>query len=96
MRGELLRFSNGAAADHDSYNSSPAALHAMIKVLAATPNYIAAGFSRREKMRELGATDVGRNSITRQAKFLRAQTGKIDLGHPGVEGDAAADRGRSR
>jgi len=28
MRGELLRFSNGAALINDSYNSSPAALHA--------------------------------------------------------------------
>src|SRR5712672_2223236 len=39
MRGELLRFSNGAALINDSYNSSPAALHAMITVLASTPNY---------------------------------------------------------
>src|SRR5256885_4369131 len=55
MRGELLRFSNGAALINDSYNSSPAALHAMIAVLATTPNYhrriLAAG-----EMRELGAT----------------------------------------
>ena len=53
MRGELLRFSNGAALINDSYNSSPAALHAMISVLAATPNFqrriLAAG-----EMRELG------------------------------------------
>jgi len=39
MRGELLRFSNGAALINDSYNSSPAALHAMVEVLAATPNF---------------------------------------------------------
>jgi len=39
MRGELLRFFQWSGADHDSYNSSPAALHAMIKCLAATPNY---------------------------------------------------------
>ncbi len=54
MRGELLRFSNGAALINDSYNSSPAALHAMVSVLAATPNFqrriLAAG-----EMRELGA-----------------------------------------
>src|SRR5271163_2957822 len=53
MRGELLRFSNGAALINDSYNSSPAALHAMVSVLAATPNFrrriLAAG-----EMRELG------------------------------------------
>src|SRR5438552_14134863 len=42
MRGELLRFSNGAALINDSYNSSPAALHAMTALLAATP-----GFQRR-------------------------------------------------
>src|ERR1700719_4423300 len=55
MRGELLQFSNGAALINDSYHSSPAALHAMVSVLAATPNYrrriLAAG-----EMRELGAT----------------------------------------
>src|SRR5882724_11940609 len=39
MRGELLRFTNGAALINDSYNSSPAALQAMISVLAATPDY---------------------------------------------------------
>src|SRR6266403_1918887 len=53
MRGELLRFSNGAALINDSYNSSPAALHAMTALLAATP-----GFQRRilaaGEMRELG------------------------------------------
>jgi UDP-N-acetylmuramoyl-tripeptide--D-alanyl-D-alanine ligase len=37
MRGEVLKLSNGAALINDSYNSSPAALHAMIAVLAATP-----------------------------------------------------------
>src|SRR6266852_4889560 len=53
MRGELLRFSNGAALINDSYNSSPAALHAMTELLAATPSFrrriLAAG-----EMRELG------------------------------------------
>src|SRR5438874_1416855 len=39
MRGELLRFSNGAALINDSYNSSPAALQAMTALLAATPNF---------------------------------------------------------
>src|SRR5260370_1251445 len=38
MRGELLSFSNGAALINDSYNSSPATLHAIIKDLAATPH----------------------------------------------------------
>jgi len=84
MRGEMLRFSNGAALINDSYNSSPAALHAMIKVLAATPNYrrriLAAG-----EMRELGATSP---ELHREAGKAAAQTGKIDW-VIGVEGDAA-------
>jgi len=84
MRGELLRFSNGAALINDSYNSSPAALHAMIKVLAATPNYrrrILAG----GEMRELGATSP---DLHREAGKAAAQTGKINW-VIGVEGDAA-------
>jgi UDP-N-acetylmuramoyl-tripeptide--D-alanyl-D-alanine ligase len=84
MRGELLRFSNGAAVINDSYNSSPAALHAMIKVLAATPDYkrriLAAG-----EMRELGATSP---ELHREAGRAAAQTGEIDWVF-GVEGDAA-------
>src|SRR5437899_4504581 len=39
MRRALLQFSNGAALINDSYNSSPAALQAMMKLLAATPNF---------------------------------------------------------
>jgi UDP-N-acetylmuramoyl-tripeptide--D-alanyl-D-alanine ligase len=84
MRGELLSFSNGAALINDSYNSSPAALHAMIKVLAATPNYrrriLAAG-----EMRELGTTSP---QLHREAGNVAAQTRKIDW-VIGVEGDAA-------
>jgi UDP-N-acetylmuramoyl-tripeptide--D-alanyl-D-alanine ligase len=84
MRGELLRFSNGAALINDSYNSSPAALHAMTTVLAATPNYrrriLAAG-----EMRELGATSP---QLHREAGKFAAETGKIDW-VLGVEGDAA-------
>src|SRR6201987_3782957 len=84
MRGELLRFSNGAALLNDSYNSSPAALHAMISVLAATP-----GFRRRilaaGEMRELGRTSP---QLHREAGQFAAKTGKIDW-VIGVEGDAA-------
>jgi UDP-N-acetylmuramoyl-tripeptide--D-alanyl-D-alanine ligase len=97
MRGELLRFSNGAALINDSYNSSPAALDAMIKVLAATPNYrrriLAAG-----EMRELGTSSPG---LHRAAGKFAAETGKIDW-VIGVEGDAtqivegAVDAGVSR
>ena len=84
MRGELLRFTNGAALINDCYNSSPAALHAMIDLLAATPNYqrriLAAG-----EMRELGATAA---EFHRRAGSFAARTGKIDW-VIGVAGDAA-------
>ena len=84
MRGELLRFSNGAALINDSYNSSPAALQAMTALLAATP-----GFQRRilaaGEMRELGATST---ALHRDAGSFAASTGAIDW-IVGVEGDAA-------
>ena len=84
MRGELLKFANGSAVINDSYNSSPAALHAMIAVLAATPDYkrriLAAG-----EMRELGATSP---ELHREAGAFAAQTGKIDWVF-GVAGDGA-------
>jgi UDP-N-acetylmuramoyl-tripeptide--D-alanyl-D-alanine ligase len=74
MRGELLRFSNGAALINDSYNSSPAALHAMTALLAATPGFarhiLAAG-----EMRELGATS---GELHREAGGGAAKSGKID------------------
>ena len=84
MRGELLRFSNGAALINDSYNSSPVALHAMTALLAATP-----GFRRRilaaGEMRELGATSA---ELHREAGTAAANSGKVDW-IVGVEGDAA-------
>ncbi len=85
MRGELLRFSNGAALINDSYNSSPAALHAMTALLAATP-----GFQRRilaaGEMRELGTTS--RQTCTAKPGALAAKSGKVDW-IIGVAGDAA-------
>ena len=73
MRGELLRFSNGAALINDSYNSSPAALQAMTELLAATP-----GFRRRilaaGEMRELGSSS--RRNFTARREFAAAKTGK--------------------
>jgi len=84
MRGELLRFSNGAALINDSYNSSPAALQAMTELLAATPNYrrriLAAG-----EMRELGASS---KELHREAGEFAAKTGRLDW-IIGVSGDAA-------
>ena len=99
MRGELLRFTNGAGLINDSYNSSPAALQAMIAVLAATPDYrrriLAAG-----EMRELGATSP---ELHREAGSFAAKTGKIDwvIGVAGdgaqiVEGAVAAGLSRAR
>ena len=99
MRGELLRFSNGAALINDSYNSSPAALQAMTALLAATPN-----FQRRilvaGEMRELGSASP---ELHREAGQFAAKTGKIDwvLGVAGdasqiVEGAAAAGLPRAR
>src|SRR5713101_3140350 len=99
MRGELLRFTNGAALINDCYNSSPAALHAMIHLLAATPNYhrriLAAG-----EMRELGASSA---ELHREAGKFAAKTGKIDwiIGVAGhaveiVEGAVAAGLPRAR
>jgi UDP-N-acetylmuramoyl-tripeptide--D-alanyl-D-alanine ligase len=83
MRGELLRFSNESALINDSYNSSPAALHAMVAVLAATPNFhrriLAAG-----EMRELGPASP---MLHREAGIFTAKTGKVDW-VIGVEGDA--------
>jgi UDP-N-acetylmuramoyl-tripeptide--D-alanyl-D-alanine ligase len=84
MRGELLRFSNGAALINDSYNSSPAALQAMTELLAATPNFrrriLAAG-----EMRELGTASP---ELHREAGQFAAKTGKIDW-IIGVAGNAA-------
>src|SRR5258707_375623 len=84
MRGEVLRFSNGAALINDSYNSSPAALRAMTELLAATPNFrrriLAAG-----EMRELGTASP---ELHREAGQFAEKTGKIDW-IIGVAGDAA-------
>ena len=83
MRGELIRFTNGFALINDSYNSSPAALQAMINLLAATPGYqrriLAAG-----EMRELGPSSP---KLHREAGAHAAKSGKIDY-LIGVQGDA--------
>lgn len=84
MRGELIRFTSGFALINDSYNSSPAALQAMINLLAATPGYnrriLAAG-----EMRELGPSSP---ELHRQAGEHAGKSGKIDF-VIGVQGDAA-------
>ncbi len=84
MRGELIRFTNGFALINDSYNSSPAALQAMISLLAATPGYqrriLAAG-----EMRELGPSSP---KLHREGGEFAGKTRKIDY-VIGVQGDAA-------
>jgi UDP-N-acetylmuramoyl-tripeptide--D-alanyl-D-alanine ligase len=84
MRGELVRFTNGFALINDSYNSSPAALQAMIALLAATP-----GFKRRilaaGEMRELGLSSP---QLHLEGGEFAAKTQKIDF-VIGVQGDAA-------
>jgi UDP-N-acetylmuramoyl-tripeptide--D-alanyl-D-alanine ligase len=83
MRGEMIRFTNGFALINDSYNSSPAALQAMINVLGATPGYrrriLAAG-----EMRELGPSSP---KLHREAGEHVGKVGKIDF-VIGVQGDA--------
>lgn len=84
MRGELIRFTNGFALINDSYNSSPAALQAMIALLAATP-----GFRRRilatGEMRELGLSSP---QLHHESGTFAGNTGKVDF-VIGVQGDAA-------
>lgn len=84
MRGELIRFTAGFALINDAYNSSPAALQAMIALLAATPGYqrriLAAG-----EMRELGPMS---QQLHREGGTYAAQTGKVDY-VIGVQGHAA-------
>ncbi len=74
MRGELLRFEDGAAVINDCYNSSPAALAAAIELLAATP-----GFRRRilaaGEMLELGASSP---ELHGEAGRAAARTKKVD------------------
>ncbi len=74
MRGELLRFDDGAAVINDSYNASPASLAAAIELLAATPNFrrriLAAG-----EMLELGSASP---DLHREAGCAAAKTGKVD------------------
>src|SRR5438270_12254508 len=74
MRGELLRFSNGAALINDSYNSSPAALQAMTELLAATPNF------RRRILAggEMAVVGTASPELHRAAGQFAAKTGKVD------------------
>jgi UDP-N-acetylmuramoyl-tripeptide--D-alanyl-D-alanine ligase len=101
MRGEVLRFAAGFAVLNDCYNSSPAALAALVELLAATQGYrrriLVAG-----EMLELGSTaaalhrKAGADAAARGAAHwifgVRGHArelvrGAIEAGHP-------ADRAR--
>jgi UDP-N-acetylmuramoyl-tripeptide--D-alanyl-D-alanine ligase len=83
-RGEVLRFEEGFAVINDSYNSSPTALDAMAKLLAATPGYqrriLAAG-----EMLELGESGP---ELHRECGRAIAKLGNIDWIF-GVRGNGA-------
>jgi UDP-N-acetylmuramoyl-tripeptide--D-alanyl-D-alanine ligase len=84
MRGELLRFDDGAAILNDCYNSSPASLGAAIELLAATPDFLRRILAAGE-MLELGASSA---ELHREEGRAAARTGKLDW-IIGVRGDAA-------
>jgi UDP-N-acetylmuramoyl-tripeptide--D-alanyl-D-alanine ligase len=72
MRGEVLRFEAGFTVINDCYNSSPAALAAILPLLAGTPGYrrriLVAG-----EMLELGASA---GALHRQAGAQAAELGR--------------------
>jgi UDP-N-acetylmuramoyl-tripeptide--D-alanyl-D-alanine ligase len=84
-RGEIVRFEEGFTVINDSYNSSPAALHELTRLLAATPGYrrriLAAG-----EMRELGASSA---ELHRECGRAAGALGNIDwiFGVQGHAGD---------
>ncbi|HKM89850.1 MAG TPA: UDP-N-acetylmuramoyl-tripeptide--D-alanyl-D-alanine ligase [Candidatus Acidoferrales bacterium] len=83
MRGEVVRFEAGFTVINDCYNSSPAALAAVLPTLAHTP-----GFGRRilvaGEMLELGPRSP---QLHREAGAQAAAFGNIDW-IIGVQGDA--------
>ena len=73
-RGEVVRYEDGFSVINDTYNSSPAALGALVELLATTPGYrrriLAAG-----EMLELGASSP---ELHRECGRSAARSGKID------------------
>ena len=67
-RGEVVRFEEGFTVINDCYNSSPSALDALTRLLAATPGYRRRILATGE-MRELG--DPQRNCIANAAAMPR-------------------------
>jgi UDP-N-acetylmuramoyl-tripeptide--D-alanyl-D-alanine ligase len=95
-RGEIVRFEEGFTVINDSYNSSPAALNELTRLLAATPGYrrriLAAG-----EMRELGKSSA---ELHRECGSAAAALANIDWifgvqGHAGEFVQAAVEAGHS-
>ena len=83
-RGEVVRFEDGFTVINDTYNSSPTALSALVKLLAQTPGYrrriLASG-----EMLELGSSSP---ELHKECGRLAATLRKIDW-IVGVQGHAA-------
>ena len=73
-RGEVVRFEEGFTVINDCYNSSPAALDELIRLLAATPGYRRRILATGE-MRELGTSSA---ELHRECGRHAAGLGKID------------------
>ena len=73
-RGEVVRFKEGFTVINDCYNSSPAALDELARLLAATPGYRRRILATGE-MRELGTSSA---ELHRECGRHAAALGKID------------------
>ncbi len=73
-RGEVVRFEEGFTVINDCYNSSPAALDELTRLLAATPGYRRRILATGE-MRELGTSSA---ELHRECGRHAAGLGKID------------------
>jgi UDP-N-acetylmuramoyl-tripeptide--D-alanyl-D-alanine ligase len=82
-RGEIVRFQDGFTVINDSYNSSPAALNELTRLLAATPGYQRRILATGE-MRELGASSA---ELHRECGSAAAALANIDW-ILGVQGHA--------
>jgi UDP-N-acetylmuramoyl-tripeptide--D-alanyl-D-alanine ligase len=83
-RGEVIRYEEEFTVINDTYNSSPAALNALVTLLAKTPGYRRRILATGE-MRELGTSSA---ELHRECGRATAQTGAIDWIF-GVQGNAA-------
>ena len=95
-RGEVVRFEEGFSVINDSYNSSPAALHALVQLLAATPGYhrrilamgemLELGESSAELHRECGRAAAGLRKIDWifgvQGRAADLIRAAVEAGHP--------------